>query len=194
MPKDFSNLTDPPYNQGIINNNPGNLRPGDNWIGMTGTRNNFVTFKDISFGLRAMAVDLANKINKGYDTITKIITRYAPPSENDTQSYINSVAGYTGWNADDTITADAASLGNLMRAQINVEQGDQSKMITDEDITEGISLIPQSIISRVSDFFANSPIAAAAVSYGAIAVVVVLVIIVVTAVMKGRLNLKKQKS
>src|SRR5688572_14641694 len=28
------------YVPGIRNNNPGNIRPGDNWIGMTGTENN----------------------------------------------------------------------------------------------------------------------------------------------------------
>src|SRR5690606_4163224 len=95
MPKNF--LNNPSYPIGFRNNNPGNLKAsGDNWVGMIGTNGGFVTFKDMSYGLRAMAIDLSNKINNGFDTIRKIITRWAPPSENDTEAYIRAMVQYTG--------------------------------------------------------------------------------------------------
>src|SRR5688572_11083785 len=86
------------YVPGIRNNNPGNIRPGDNWIGMTGTANNFVVFKNMDYGFRALAIDVTNKIKKGYNTIRKIIERYAPPMENNTEAYIAQVEKVTGFD------------------------------------------------------------------------------------------------
>jgi hypothetical protein len=148
------------YVPGIRNNNPGNIRPGDNWVGMTGTANNFVVFKDMDYGFRALAVDLANKINKGYDTITKIITRYAPPSENDTASYIKAVSLSTGIPADQKLTADFNTLKKLMIAVSQHEIGVAlwKQLLNDADVEAGIKIMPQSIVDRVKDFFANNPV------------------------------------
>jgi hypothetical protein len=141
-------------------------------MGQTGSVNNFCKFKDMSYGLRAMAVDLSNKITKdGLDTITKIITKYAPPSENDTQSYINSVASNMGIGANEEIDFNSSTLARLMRAQINVEQGaNYSRMLSDSDIMQGIKMIPQSITSRVESFFADNPALATAAGLGVLAV------------------------
>lgn len=177
--KDFSSNLN--YPLGMRNNNPGNLRPGFlPWMGQTGSAGNFCHFKDISFGLRAMAVDLSNKITKdGLTTITEIITKYAPPSENDTQAYINKVSDYTGWNANDEIVFNSANLANLMQAQIKVEQGPQyANLISDSDILAGIQLMPQSITSRVKSFFVDNPALATAYGLGFLAVVYVLITIV----------------
>jgi hypothetical protein len=147
------------YVPGIRNNNPGNIRPGDNWVGMIGTANNFVVFKDMDYGFRALAVDLANKINKGYDTITKIITRYAPPSENDTASYINAVSMSTGFGVNQQLTADFNTLKKLMIAISQHEIGIAlwKQLLTEKDVEAGIKIMPQSIIDRVKDFFQNNP-------------------------------------
>jgi hypothetical protein len=162
-------------------NNPGNLRPSIvPWMGQTGSSGGFCKFKDMSYGLRAMAVDLSNKITKdGLNTIQKIITKYAPPSENDTQAYIDSVSDSTGWAATMPIPFNSSNLARLIRAQLNVEQGAHyADMITDADIQEGISMIPQSITNRVESFFVDNPALAAAYGLGILAVAIVIFFII----------------
>lgn len=167
------------YPLGMRNNNPGNIRSSIiPWVGQIGSENGFCTFKDISYGLRAMAVDLSNKISKdGLDTITEIITKYAPPSENDTAAYISKVSDLTGWDADALITFNSANLANLMKAQIEVEQGSNySGLISNADILQGITMMPQSIINRVKSFFVDNPALATASMVGVIAIVLVIVL------------------
>lgn len=139
MPKNFLNQAGLPI--GLRNNNPGNLRPGDNWQGMIGQSGGFITFQDCSWGLRALAIDLRSKISNGYDTISLIIDRYAPTADNnDTAAYIQSVVRTTSIPANKILIADGATLGALMRGIINVELGSQyAGMINSADIAEGIS-------------------------------------------------------
>jgi len=86
---------------GLRNNNPGDFRTGIAWQGITGQEMAFLTFSDVTYGLRALALDLINNISReGYDTIRKFITKFAPPSENDTARYISFVANETGIDAD----------------------------------------------------------------------------------------------
>ncbi|WBF69750.1 internal virion protein D [Shigella phage SFP21A] len=83
--------------RGIRNNNIGNIRVSkDQWEGATGDDGSFVTFDTPDSGVRALAKNLMSYGRQGYDSIEKIINRWAPPSENDTQSYINSVVAATG--------------------------------------------------------------------------------------------------
>jgi hypothetical protein len=133
---------------GLRNNNPGDLRPGDAWQGMTGTNEGFIVFADISWGIRAMATDLLNKINKGENTITDIITVYAPPSENDTASYIADVSGDMGVDPHQVLSLDQPTLHALIRAIMNRELGDNySAMISDADIDQGISMVNAPLLS-----------------------------------------------
>jgi len=132
---------------GLRNNNPGNIRPGDAWQGMTGEAGGFIVFQDISWGLRALATDIANKITHGYNTITSLISRYAPPSENNTSAYIFSVSSDTGISPDQVLNQDAGTLHDLVRAIINHENGDAaSALISDQDIDQGISMISGSLL------------------------------------------------
>lgn len=83
--------------RGIRNNNIGNIRVSkDQWEGATGDDGAFVTFDTPDSGVRALAKNLMSYGRQGYDSIEKIINRWAPPNENDTQSYINSVVAATG--------------------------------------------------------------------------------------------------
>lgn len=50
----------------------------------------------MEYGYRAIFVTLNSYINKGYNTIEKIINRYAPPHENETTSYAATVSRLTG--------------------------------------------------------------------------------------------------
>ncbi|URY99528.1 peptidoglycan lytic exotransglycosylase [Escherichia phage HC13] len=90
--------------RGVRNANPGNLRKSkDQWEGAIGDDGAFVIFDSPESGVRALAKNLQSYGRQGYDSIEKIINRWAPPSENDTQSYINSVVAATGIPATQSI-------------------------------------------------------------------------------------------
>lgn len=142
MAKSFLNMAG--YPLGLRNNNPGNLRTGDAWQGMIGSNQGFVVFSDISWGIRALGIDLYGDIvNDGDNTIRKLITAYAPPIENNTNAYIAAVVEYTGLDADHVLTADSLTLRRLIRAIMNVELGSNySALVTNADIDEGLALMP----------------------------------------------------
>lgn len=73
-----------------INNNPLNIRynPQNQWRGQTGQNKGFCVFKNNAFGFRAGFIILGNYIKNGINTIEQIISRWAPPSENNTENYI----------------------------------------------------------------------------------------------------------
>lgn len=117
--------------RGIRNNNPGNIRWGDEWKGLVPeaqrTDKSFCQFKAPEFGIRAMIIILRNYQSKyGLKTITGIIKRWAPPNENDTQAYIRSVSQATGTDADKPIDLnDSRKLFPLLQAIIKHENGTQ---------------------------------------------------------------------
>lgn len=74
-------------------NNPLNIRwsQSNNWVGQTGMDNGFCVFKNADYGFRAAFMLLKNYHKKGFNTIEKIVKRFAPPSENPTYNYIRFV-------------------------------------------------------------------------------------------------------
>lgn len=139
---DFRNDPAAAIYRGIRNNNPGNIKTGIAWQGMAGDDGTFIIFADDTWGLRAMAKDLTTKINSdGLQTITDIITAYAPPSENNTAAYIAAVAADTGFDAEEQLQADQPTLHALIRAIANHENGDEgSELVSDADIDTGIQM------------------------------------------------------
>lgn len=84
---------------GRDNKNPGNIGcRGDNYAqaGLTaGCPSRFASFNTYGDGAQAYAwLIRAEYIDKGIDTIDKIIPVYAPPSENDTAQYIKDVKDF----------------------------------------------------------------------------------------------------
>ena len=77
--------------------NPLNIRYNINnqWRGQLGEHRGFCKFKSISFGFRAAFVLIGNYLKTGADTIEKIISRWAPPHENNTEAYIRFVCEQT---------------------------------------------------------------------------------------------------
>ena len=104
--------------RGIRNNNPGNIRVSkDQWEGMTGDDGAFVTFDSPESGVRALGKNLLSYGRRGYDSIEKIINRWAPPNENDTQAYIDSVVAATGIPATQSLDlSDPDTLSSLAQA------------------------------------------------------------------------------
>ena len=89
--------------RGIRNNNPLNIRVGNNWQGerKPNTDGAFEQFQTMQYGYRA-----AFKLLKTYmgkyrcHTIRQIIHKWAPPRENDTNAYVKRVAGISKLNPD----------------------------------------------------------------------------------------------
>lgn len=111
--------------RGIANNNPLNIREvGINWRGRIGDDGEFVQFESALMGMRAAARNLKTYRDKyGVLTISEIVQRWAPPSENNTKSYIESVEKLTGIERfTPLIQKDYAA---LMAAMIYHENGKQ---------------------------------------------------------------------
>lgn len=104
--------------RGVRNSNPGNLRKSkDQWEGAIGDDGEFVIFDSPESGIRALAKNLQSYGRQGYDSIEKIINRWAPPNENDTQSYIDSVVSATGIPATQSLDlSDPDTLSSLAQA------------------------------------------------------------------------------
>ena len=79
---------------GIRNNNPLNIRKSSQkFINEQKTDNAFKKFSSMVYGVRA-AIRIIHTyyFNYRYNTIEKIISRWAPPMENSTKDYINTVS------------------------------------------------------------------------------------------------------
>lgn len=85
----------------IAANNPGNIRYNPAYKGCVGDSKGFCKFSTMGFGYRALLVTLTTYYTKyGLNTIKGIISRYAPPTENNTEGYINLVSRKTGFAPD----------------------------------------------------------------------------------------------
>jgi len=118
----------------------------------------FIIFKDMCWGARALATDLTNKVNRGLVTIQDIVEAYAPASDNNNvPAYINALAAATGMDPGDPVIDYDGWLPGLMRAIMNHENGNSS-MVSDATIVNGISLmgvqlsqLPQDAANLIED-------------------------------------------
>lgn len=80
-----------------ITKNPLNIRfaATNNWFGQIGAYKGFCVFKSESYGFRAGFKILTRYIANGFNTLEKIIGRFAPPCENNTEQYISFVENDT---------------------------------------------------------------------------------------------------
>lgn len=104
--KDITFLNDGRYPRGMRNNNPGNIRANKRakWKGrisdLERRDRSFEQFAKYWLGVRALIVLLGNYYYKhNLTTIEKIINRYAPSVENQTESYVSKVCRGTGFKA-----------------------------------------------------------------------------------------------
>lgn len=124
--------------RGIRNNNPGNIRHGDNWQGMKDvqTDNEYVQFKSAKYGIRAMAKILETYRKNGVEYLVDIIYRWAPPTENNTRAYIEHVEKQTGIFGNQKVLK--SDYPKLIAAMIKHENGFNPYPIS--KIQEGIAL------------------------------------------------------
>lgn len=146
MAKSFLNSANVSF--GLRNNNPGNLVSGINWQGLIGTNGGFCVFENIAYGIRALAMDIRTDFSQGQNTVRELISEFAPASDprNPTNDYIKYVSAALRVNPDTALQFDRATLQGLIRAIMNYENGvNNSALITDQDINEGIDLMSGTI-------------------------------------------------
>ena len=94
--------------RGIRNNNPLNIRRSkDQWKGMAEVQTDgaFVQFKTLEYGWRAAFYLLTRTYYHKYRlyTIRAIISKWAPPCENNSKAYVENVSRLTGIDPDEPI-------------------------------------------------------------------------------------------
>ena len=123
------------------NNNPLNIRRvvGTSWKGEIVSPiedKQFVQFTSLTYGLRAAFCILRTYRNKHHAVcIEDIITRWAPPTENDTHKYILDVCKLTGFGGKERLTEK--DWPELVRAMAFIECG---SLLSPEIIKQGYSL------------------------------------------------------
>lgn len=125
--------------RGLRNNNPGNIRKtGTQWQGMAAdqTDSAFVVFESPEYGIRAMDKILDSYAKRGIVRLGQIIGTWAPPNENDTNSYIDAVSASTGLAPSAIVTA--ADRPALIAAIIKHENGINPYSVA--QIETGVSL------------------------------------------------------
>lgn len=123
--------------RGIRNMNPGNIRLGESWLGLRTkqTDPDFCQFTSMVYGCRALLKLLRTYVEKrGCTTIRKVIERWAPPSENDTSSYVLSVAAACRRDPDEVLNFEADPLLylDIAKAIARHECGVDAEAITDD--------------------------------------------------------------
>ncbi|HBC6704895.1 TPA: structural protein [Proteus mirabilis] len=115
--------------RGERNNNPGNLRHGEPWQGLSAqqTDKDFCQFVSTEYGIRAIYVLMRTYEKKyGLCSIREIINRYAPPKENNTEGYIQRVAKELNVSTEDCVSVSKKEVAiALATAIVGVELGYQ---------------------------------------------------------------------
>lgn len=112
--------------RGLRLNNPGNIRhsAANQWLGMSAIQpdESFVAFDEPRFGVRALGRILQTYERRGVHTIARLISTWAPPSENDTAAYVSHVSRTLHLSPDDAIDV-SSYLPQLAAAIIKHENG-----------------------------------------------------------------------
>ncbi len=131
--------------RGLRNNNPGNIRLTNiPWKGKIpnnlNTDGKFEQFTSYSYGVRALYILIKTYYNKyNLKSVSAIISKFAPPHENRTQSYINKVSVELGVKPTRDFILTANKIITLIYAIDKIENGKQT--ITKNHINKAMKLI-----------------------------------------------------
>ena len=127
--------------RGLRNNNPLNIRHSrDRFQGevVPGSDRAFKQFTSMADGYRAAFVTLATYLARGRNTVEKIIRAWAPPTENNTEGYINHVVQRSGVGRNKALTADSGGdYRKIVAAMSHCENGVPANMA---DVEAGFRL------------------------------------------------------
>ncbi|MHB8387523.1 MAG: structural protein [Thermoplasmataceae archaeon] len=133
--------------RGERNNNPGNIRHGSKWLGLSSDQpdHDFCTFILPKYGIRAIMVIINTYNDKyGIDNVEGLIDRWAPSNENNSDSYVKDVCDRLSIGPKEFIDVkNVETLAKLTKAIIHHENG---KCIYSDD--EIKSIATTFIISR----------------------------------------------
>ena len=118
--------------RGLRNNNPLNIRhSAEQFQGeVKGKDKSFKSFVSLSYGYRAGFVILGTYLSQGLNTIEKIIAHWAPPTENDTESYITHVERWSGVLRNKVLTASSGADFILIVAAMSFVENGQNADIS----------------------------------------------------------------
>src|ERR1035437_5315208 len=127
------------------NNNPGNLRSGVNQIGSENTvSGTFATFASPADGWAALQAQIDRQAGQG-QTLRDFIYQYAPPTENNTSSYLNNLVSSLGVGADSSLSDLGGSNGSVVGGT-----GDFSSVVSDISNIAGGSGIDWTTVGLVA--------------------------------------------
>ncbi len=128
--------------RGYRNNNPLNIRRnGTRWRGLRNeqTDRSFFQFVEMAYGYRA-AIKTLRTYQRRYKlfTLREMISRWAPPFENNTEAYIRTVSNRAKINAEISVNMfDKDVVCRVIEAMAYVENGSSGNI---EDIAKGYDL------------------------------------------------------
>ena len=125
--------------RGIRNKNPGNIKLGTNWDGLAAEQTDptFCIFDEAVMGIRALQrILLTYRFTHKKATIDEIIYRWAPPSENSTDKYVEFVCKKLNKEKDVRLNNSMEDYLPLVKAIIQMENGMQP--YDDELLVEGM--------------------------------------------------------
>lgn len=133
----------PSGTRGVRNNNPGNL----NFVGQAGatlesngSNSRFAKFQTMEAGIGALAQQLQRYSSRGINTLDKIVAKYAPASENNTEAYVQALMKQTGLGRNQAIDmSNPAVMQSLVKGIISHENGGM-RGITDDQVSQGVRL------------------------------------------------------
>jgi hypothetical protein len=138
--------------RGIKNNNPGNINKTYKdgkpylWKGEIpheeNTDKRFKQFYDFIYGVRAIILNLKSYFKSGKNTVRKIISTWAPASENKegTEAYIKYVSSQLKVNPDSVLIENEKNLGLLTKAIAKFENGVKTEWVSNEQINSAMKI------------------------------------------------------
>ena len=128
--------------RGVDNCNPGNIRQSKVFYRgevQPSRDSEFKQFESMAWGYRAMFVLLDTYHQRyGLNTIRGMISRYAPPSENNTAAYIAAISEWTGLSADEPLdTRSRKVMVPIVMAMSRIENGSPARCT---EVEEGFDL------------------------------------------------------
>lgn len=123
MEQDFRAYTG--YPLGIRQNNPGNIRKTNTkWQGEVPSATGFEAFQNVVYGLRALMINVHTLYTRdGKNTISKLISAWAPPNENDTKSYVKFVSEFMNVPENKKLVLNRGTYIALAKAIARFENG-----------------------------------------------------------------------
>lgn len=142
------------YKRGIRNNNPGNIEKSPEvWQGKVSldknTDSRFEQFVSVEYGLRALMKNAITWVNRGENTIEKLISKWAPPSENNTAGYIKQVSADLGISSKEVLTLDRQQLIALAKAIAKKENAPDHKHIPESSYQQAYAMIGNYQVNQI---------------------------------------------